>query len=253
LDATDAIAGSLDEEAAFADVEYAKHAGQLGLNQQYFRKYAAPRHDWDWRQYGARLLGEVRGCRVLDLGCGMGEESTYLALMGAEVTAIDISPVGVRLTQARAEANGVGDRVSAQCMRCDPTSFPDETFDVVHGFGILHHIGLGAGIREVKRLLKPGGRGLFFEHMGNSALIERFRPKEGHYTSGECPITWAEVQAVRPEFTLLVCHPFHILSRMRRFSGIFAADVVKRIDHVALRAAPALRHLASGIVIYVEK
>jgi SAM-dependent methyltransferase len=173
--------------------------------------------------------------------------------MGAQVTAIDISPVGIELTKERARLNGVGGRVSAMLMRCDPTEFPSESFDVVHGFGILHHIGLQTGMMEIKRLLKPGGRGLFFEHMGNSKLIEWLRPKEKNYTKGERPVTWNEVQELRPEFSRMVARPFHIASRLRRRVQLLNQPAVKRVDHAVLTALPFLRYLASGMVIYVEK
>jgi SAM-dependent methyltransferase len=245
--------GRLADEARFADQAYAQYAHDLLLNQNFFKKYAEPQDDWDWRQYGAKLLGFVKGCRVLDYGCGQGEEAVYLAKMGAHVTAIDISPVGVRLTQERARLNGVGDRVKAMLMRCDPTEFPNESFDVIHGFGILHHIGLRTGMMEIKRLLKPRGRGLFFEHMGNSKLIERLRPKEKAYTKGERPVTWKEIQEIQPEFSRLLARPFHIASRLRNRIELLNRPVVKRVDHAVLSALPFLRHFASGMVIYLEK
>jgi SAM-dependent methyltransferase len=243
----------LADEARFADQAYARYAHNLLLNEIFFKKYAEPRDDWDWRQYGAKLLGFVKGCRVLDYGCGQGEEAVYLAKMGAHVTAIDISPVGIRLTQERARLNGVGDRVSAMLMRCDPTEFPNESFDVIHGFGILHHIGLRIGMMEIKRLLKPRGRGLFFEHMGNSKMIERLRPKEKDYTKGECPVTWNEIQEIRPEFSQMVARPFHIASRLRKRVRVLNRPLVKRVDHALLSALPFMRHFASGMVIYLEK
>jgi 2-polyprenyl-3-methyl-5-hydroxy-6-metoxy-1,4-benzoquinol methylase len=243
----------LSDEARFADQAYARYAHQLHVNPTFFKKYAAPQHDWDWRQYGAKLLGSIEGCRVLDYGCGQGEEATYLAKMGAHVTAIDISPVGIELTKDRAKLNGVADRVTAMLMRCDPTEFPSESFDVVHGFGILHHIGLQTGLMEIRRVLRPGGRGLFFEHMGNSKLIELLRPKEKDYTKGERPVTWNEVQEMRPEFSRMVVRPFHLASRLRRRVRILNRPMVKRADHAVLTALPFLKHFASGMVIYLEK
>lgn len=243
----------LASEARFADQAYAQYAHDLLLNQAFYQKYAEPRDDWDWRQYGAKLLGPVSGCRLLDYGCGQGEEAVYLAKMGAHVTAIDISPVGIRLTKERASRNGVGDRVRAMLMRCDPTEFPSESFDVIHGFGILHHVGLRTGMKEIGRLLRPGGRALFFEHMGNSKTIERFRPKEKNYTRGERPLRWEEIQEIRPEFSRFVTRPFHLVSRLRRRIPLLNHQVIKRFDHALLSALPILKQFASGVVIYLEK
>jgi hypothetical protein len=105
----------------------------------------------------------------------------------------------------------------------------------------------------VHRLLVAGGRGLFFEHMGNSPLIERLRPKEDHYTTGERPVTWNEILAMRPRFRRLDARPFHIVSRLRNKIRFCGGQSAKLLDHTLLTAFPWLRHFASGVVIYVEK
>lgn len=243
----------LADEARFADTAYLRFADQTRLNLDFYAKYATPKHDWDWREWGAKRLGSVRGCRVLDLGCGAGEEAVYLAKMGADVTAIDISTVGVRLTKERARANDVADRVTATVMTCDPTDFESETFDVVHGFGILHHIGLRRGLLEVRRVLKTRGRGLFFEHMGNSPLIESLRPKEGRYTENERPVRWNEIKEMSSAFSRFEAEPFHILTRLKRLTPFFGRPAIRRFDRAVLSAMPFLRYFASGVVIYLEK
>ena len=243
----------LVEEAAYADAFYERYQTDLALNATFFHKYAAPAHDWDWRQWGMKRLGPIAGAQALDFGCGAGEESVYLAKMGARVTAIDISPRGVSLARARAEANGVGDAIDVRLMRCDPTEFPDASFDVIHGFGILHHIGLQAGLAEVHRLLKPGGRGVFWEHMGNSAIIARFRQSEGRATSGERPLRWSEIAPAAAQFHAVEARAFHLVSRLRVRMRWAARPLVKRLDHALLSIAPSLRLFASGVVIVVRK
>ena len=131
-----------------------------------FSKYTNPVHLWDWRQRAATLLGEISGLSLLDYGCGMGEESVYLAMLGANVTAIDISDVGIRLTKERAQCNGLQDRISAFIMNATSTSFESEIFDIVHGLGILHHVGVKGALDEVYRLLKPGGRAVLLRTVG---------------------------------------------------------------------------------------
>ena len=242
----------LQQEAAFADAHYSAYADQLALNPAMFKKYTDPRQMWDWRQFGARLLGKVEGQSLLDMGCGMGEESVYFALLGARVTAIDISPVGIMIAQKRAAFNGVAERVHAAQMRADKTEFADASFDVVHGFGILHHIGMPGGLQEVKRLLKPGGRALFFEHLGNSALIERIR-KRSDYTDYETPLRWKDIMSFCQEFSRYEVRAFHVLTRLRSFGLKLNVNILRRCDHGLLTLCPPLKHFASGVVIYLEK
>lgn len=52
-----------------------------------------------------RLPGDLRGCRVLDAGCGTGAAAAELAARGAEVVAVDISPALVRIAEARLAAD----------------------------------------------------------------------------------------------------------------------------------------------------
>src|SRR5262249_13231412 len=134
-------------------------------------KYAAPSDLSDWRQLAAMLLGDVADTQLLDYGCGMGEEAVYFARLGARVTAIDISDVGVSGLQQRAERHRLD--IRALEMRCDLTSRPEASFDRVHGMGILHHVGIDAALAEVWRLLRPGGIGVFLEPLGDQPAVER--------------------------------------------------------------------------------
>src|SRR5262249_27973407 len=130
--------GALREEAEFADQDYAQYADRLEVHPKMFRKYASPSELWDWRQLSALLLGDLAGQELLDLGCGMGEESIYFAKLGAKVTSIDISEVGIETLRRRAAYSNV--HIRALRMRADPTDFRGESFDRIHGLGILHHI-----------------------------------------------------------------------------------------------------------------
>ena len=244
----------LFEEAAFADAEYRKSGDTLAVNARMFEKYSKPMHDWDWRQWGAKRLGPVVGCDVLDYGCGQGEETIYLALMGARVTAIDISSVGIEYTRQRAKLAGVN--VDVRQMRCDPTDFTDASFDVVHGFGILHHVGLEIGLKETRRLLRQGGRALFFEHMGNIDVWERLK-KTGsgaaRYTNRERPLRWNEVAAHQEGWSRFEVKAFHVSARIRKRIRLFGRDAFLRLDDTLLKAIPGLVTYASGMVIVLQK
>lgn len=251
----------LREEADFANADYAPYAHDLEINRKMFGRYLSPSQLWDWRQMAALLLGDVNGLDLLDLGCGMGEESVYLAKLGAKVTGIDISELGVATLKKRAAYHRLP--VSAFEMRADPTSFADESFDRVHGLGILHHIGIDAGLAEVERVLKPGGLGVFLEPLGNSPTVEavktflmkhaRFLGQFDHVTDHEHNLTWDEVEAATQRFAEVRLFPFHLLYRLKRFLPKQALDTVRRIDQGVLALAPGLQHFAGGVVIAVRK
>lgn len=251
----------LREEADFANQDYAPYANQLDIDPSMFRKYTTPVELWDWRQMGALLLGELAGKDLLDYGCGMGEESVYFAKLGARVTSIDISEVGVSTLRRRAAHNGLD--IHAYEMRCDPTSFASASFDRIHGMGILHHVGIEAALAEVHRLLRPGGVGVFLEPMGDSPAVEavktflmkhaRFLGDFDHVTDHEHNLTWREIELATQRFSRTAVYPYHLLYRLKRFFPERALDAIRRFDQAALSLAPGLRHYAGACVIRVLK
>jgi SAM-dependent methyltransferase len=226
-----------------------------------FRRYDWPDQLADWRQLAALLLGDVAGKDVLDFGCGMGEESIYFAKLGARVTGIDISEVGIASLRKRAAFHGLG--VEALAMRVDPTTFPDERFDRIHGLGILHHVGIEVGLGEAHRLLRPGGVAVFLEPVGDCAAIEavktwlmehaRFLGTFDEVTDHERNLTWREIEAAVRPFADAAAFPYHLLYRLKRLFPERWRAAIRRLDHGLLAIAPALRGYAGGAVIRVRK
>jgi SAM-dependent methyltransferase len=248
----------LQDEAKFADAHYEGFTGDLSINPVMFRKYSDPKYFWDLREKSAQLLGPVAGKRMLDYGCGMGEETIYFAKLGAHVTSIDISPVGIELTKRRAEFNGLADRVDASVRDATQTGFADESFDLVHGLGIIHHLGAENSFRELYRVMKPGARGVFLEHLGDSRAVEKlkrwvYREEGFDYTDHEKPLVWEEtIQALR-RFRRYELHPYYLSFRLRRLMPVFGKPFARKLDHAILTTAPFLRHFAGAVLIYVEK
>jgi SAM-dependent methyltransferase len=108
------------------------------------------------------LLPPLAGTRVLDAGCGPGWYAEQLAARGADVTAFDAAPRFVELTRAR-----VGGR--ARVLQADlarPLDFAaDAAFDLVLSTLALHYVeDWDAMLRELARVLRPGGHLVFSTH-----------------------------------------------------------------------------------------
>jgi len=140
-----------------------------------YHDLAAVHYDTKWGiSYGGvgrkQVLGKLRKAigsdehfgRVLEVGAGTGYFTLNLLLAGAvdEAVATDISPGMLAKLSGSAERLGV----DVKTVRCEATElpFPDESFDLVFGHAVLHHLpDLMAAFREFRRVLRPGGRVAF--------------------------------------------------------------------------------------------
>ncbi len=101
------------------------------------------KHDWT-------------GKRVLEVGCGQGTVLNHLARRRAEAVGVDMSMVSIERT--REGARELRHHVAVAQSDAESLPFPDERFDAVVSFGVLHHTpDTAKSIREVRRVLKPGG------------------------------------------------------------------------------------------------
>lgn len=116
-------------------------------------------------------LGDLRGRRILDLGCGSGFLATLLAANGAIVDAVDVSENSLAVARWRAEISGVADRVRFHCAPAESLGFPDASFDGASGMFVLHHLDLSIAAPELRRVLRPGAPAAFIETTAGSSLL----------------------------------------------------------------------------------
>ena len=104
-----------------------------------------------------RLLGNVRGKDVLELGCGAARWSIALARNGARVVGVDVSPR--RLDQARELAHAAGVNLTLIEASAETIPLPDGSFDLVFcDFGAMNFADPFRTIPEAARLLRPSGQ-----------------------------------------------------------------------------------------------
>lgn len=199
-------------------------------------------------------LGDLRGKQVLELGCGPGDYTIMLARRGGRVTALDIAPASLKITRWRAEANRVEQAVRVNWMPAETLAFPDASFDLVVGFGLLHHADITLLAPEVRRVLRPSGRALFREPLGANPLLHVVREyvpyRHKHRSLNEHPLTYRQIKAVGRYFRTARWREFYLFSMISRAVGTeMSFPPLWAIDEFLIRRVPAARRWCRYILI----
>src|SRR5947209_1204562 len=220
------------DDLAFADAEYLDHAC--------------------WIRPAFKLLGDVGGRRVLDLGCGHGMASVVLARRGADVTACDLSPGYIREAQARGRANGVNIRWAQ--LDAERLPFADRSFDRIWGSAILHHLDLCRAGAELARVLRPGGVAVFCEPWGENRWLRWVRQHVTYpgkqRTADEEPLGRRHVAELRRHFPIVNVTGHQLLSMASRVVGDGAwIGALRRCDAALLERMPHWQRYCRYVVL----
>jgi ubiquinone/menaquinone biosynthesis C-methylase UbiE len=129
------------------------------------------------RLLAASRLLPVHGKRILDVGCGGGQQLVDFESWGArraDLAGIDIDESRVQRAQARLTCDSTAGSAGADIRRGDASRlpWPDATFDVVHQSVVFTSIPADAGKRavaaEMLRVLKPGGTVIWYDFLYNN-------------------------------------------------------------------------------------
>ena len=105
-----------------------------------------------------RLLPPFEQPRILDIGCGQGQQTIELTrLSGGEVVGIDIDQAALTRLRQRIDQAGLGDRVKAIHVSLFDNRFDDNSFDLLWEEGVLHLLDVSRSLPECGRLLRPDG------------------------------------------------------------------------------------------------
>ena len=132
------------------------------------------RLSWDidrgWRKKAIKQLAPYNPKTMLDIATGTGDFAILAAKMLNPQTLIgaDISEGMMEIGRKKVEKEGLSDIIKFQKEDCLSLSYPDNTFDAVTAaFGIRNFANLDKGLREIYRVLKPGG---------NLSIVELTQP-----------------------------------------------------------------------------
>lgn len=210
--------------------------------------------------YAVRSLGDMKGKRILDLGCGTGWLSVILAKRGGIVDGVDISETAIEIAKRRAEVNDVEAAIDFRPMSFYELEYPDGYFDAIVGLAALHHARDKCRLRDsLCRVLKPGGRIVFNEPFGNSELLERLRLIVPVKVNEEDRTHWNEQLKyndldIFSGYFVIRYREFQLFSRIDRIiENRRILKAVGRFDRFLLDWVTVLRRYARAIVVILDK
>lgn len=147
---------------------------------------------------------------VLEVGCGIGTDTVSFCRAGANLTAVDLSRESLNLTARRLKVYGL--RAELHQANAEEMDFlPDEHFDLVYSFGVLHHTpNPSAALAHCHRVLKPGGELRLMVYNARSYKVLwawlkfgfggggwNWRRAIAHYSEAQtgCPVTYTYTDA----------------------------------------------------------
>lgn len=253
-----------DEWASFIDVDDVKV-------DEFFEACVSPEN-----RLIMKKLGDIKGKKILELGCGAGEASVYFAKHGADVTASDISDNMLRVVKKVAQKHKVTLN-TVQCYSHD-IPFQDGCFDIIYAANLLHHVDIERTLSEVRRVLKKDGMFVSWDPLGHNPIINIYRKMATRVrTEDEHPIMMKDLTLFKKYFskvetetawlfTLLIFVKFYLIDRIhpndeRYWKKILIEhkelgkmyNILEFMDRYFLKIFPFMKRYCWNIVIFSTK
>lgn len=122
--------------------------------------------DRGWRREMVRIVNTFQNPRVVDLATGTADVAIDIAqkVRGAEVTGVDISAKMLEQGRKKVAKKQLSSKINLIKADCEDLPFQEQTFDLATiAFGIRNFQNPGLGLKEIERVLKPGGKLIILE------------------------------------------------------------------------------------------
>lgn len=260
------VAARIASERDYHEEHYAHDPGPATVNFDLADAPVRKLRNLTWAHYEAvrrHFHGDLRGARILVVGCGLGDVALNLARNGAVVEAFDLSPTAIAICQRRAAAHGLSG-VRFFVSSCEELQAEPASYDAVVGNMILHHIDIPTAMAQFHRLLRPGGLGAFGEWK-EYAVVDRVRRwpvflrlfpsggADGYATADERKLNAADFAAIRARFPNLRLEYRYLVRGKLDYFLPPRGYWVEAADYWLLQRLPWLAPFTDGVVISFVK
>jgi 2-polyprenyl-3-methyl-5-hydroxy-6-metoxy-1,4-benzoquinol methylase len=204
-------------------------------------------------RYKKIIAESCEGKKVLEYGCATGGTTFSWARRGAKVFGIDISEEAVKKAKQAAAKENLD--VDFAVMNAEDLQFSNQSFDMIVGTGILHHLNLDRSYSELSRCLNQDGFALFIEPMGHNPLINFYRwltPKMR--TDDEHPFKTNDINLAKQYFEKVDVEYYNLLSissivfrNWKSYPSILA--FANRIDQMLFSILPFTKRWAWMVIL----
>lgn len=206
--------------------------------------------------------------KVLDFGCGKGENSLLFAKLGYEVFGFDLAQNNINIAADLARQYGLANRTHFSVSVAEELNYPAEFFDLIVGTDIPHHVEIRQALAECFRVLKPDGVAIFHEPV-RAPVFDRLRetgfgrwlvPKtvslDRQVTEDERKLTAEDMAIIRSFVANLSVRRFLLFSRLNRFVGDLHPALpgwLGKLDTQLFTWLPLLRVFGGIMVLELRK
>jgi len=169
-------------------------------------------------------LGDLRGQRILDLGCGAGYGSVHLARHGASVVGLDLADRRCALAREQTALLDESLELTFTAGNAERLPFADESFDGIFASDVLMYSRPERVVDECYRVLVPGGKVVFIEALAGNAVFDLYRrwTESSEYSSFTRHLRLSDLCSVGRRLHLVTVRSHYLLSAIA-FACLFLA------------------------------
>lgn len=182
-------------------------------------------------------LGNIKGKKILEIGCGDGEISVICSLLGANVEGVDISRKLISIAQKRAQVNHVADRCSFRIFNLEHGINNIKQYDFVISYGVLHHTQFRKYFVSIMNSLKPNGMFIMVEPVdlakNFNIAIRKLGINIRQKSNDEKPLAPSDINYIEKNSHIIIMTGYNFTARISR---LFPGDNLDDNGGVVLKS-----------------
>ena len=210
-----------------------------------------------YEDFNSLIYKKAKQRKVLDYGCGVGSITEQIAKFNPkELVGIDISEVSISKANENAKKQDL--QIEYLVDNCENLNLKENTFDLVFGSGILHHLNIDKAFNQINRVLKKDGEMVFLEPLGTNPLINLYRKlTPGSRSVDEHPFVKKDFDLINSLFKNVKIYYYGFFTLVfflfyKNPKNSLSFKIISKLDHYFFKVR-YFRNFAWSILIVAKK